>query len=112
LSVVTVTCTNNICQVKVPAPGFALVFLTDNAYTEDTPATPLTFSTTVTSKARVTVSVDPLLLATSNGHSGLELHLGSTSKETFTNGGLVFVPSTVALVALTMCVMLVGQRTG
>ena len=83
-SVQTIQCdtTANTCQVKVPAPSFALVFLSTVAYSESNPSTTRTFSTTSVTKKRNTVTIDPAVLATSNGHSGNTWHLGSTSKET------------------------------
>jgi hypothetical protein len=68
LTVQTVACTNNVCQVQVPAPGFALVFFTDTAFTESTPENPQTFSTTALTKTKNTATVDAAVLATSNGH--------------------------------------------
>jgi hypothetical protein len=83
LDVNTVTCdTNaNTCQVQVPAPGFALVFLTDSAFSEVTPENPKTFPTTSVTRTLNTATVDPSVLATSNGHSGSDRNkLGSTGK--------------------------------
>lgn len=104
-SVQTITCTadgngGNVCNVKVPAPGFALVFLSDGALKESTPASTMTFATTsVTKTVRNrfaflawneifkpcsqinTATVDPAVLATSNGQDGkVRAGLGSTSK--------------------------------
>lgn len=83
LDVKTVTCdTNaNTCQVQVPAPGFALVFFTDSAFSEVTPENPKTFPTTSVTRTLNTATVDPSVLATSNGHSGSDRNqLGSTGK--------------------------------
>lgn len=78
----TVQCdqTANICAIKVPAPSFALVFLTNNAFTENSGAPSTTFATTALTKTANTVTIDSAVLATSNGHSGMENRLGSTSK--------------------------------
>jgi hypothetical protein len=38
---------NNVCPVTVPAPGVALVFLSDQAKKESTPTASLTYSTSV-----------------------------------------------------------------
>ncbi|PFH50113.1 glycoside hydrolase family 79 protein [Amanita thiersii Skay4041] len=82
----TVNCDQgaNTCAIKVPAPSFALVFLTDNALVEsgDNGKTTLTFSTTALTKTVNTATVDPSVLATSNGHGGpgSVRKLGSTSK--------------------------------
>ncbi|KAF8644981.1 hypothetical protein AX16_008155 [Volvariella volvacea WC 439] len=75
------------CTITVPAPGFALVFLTDDAQTaeggpngggEGGPS--VTFSTTAFTKLVNTATVDPAVLQTSNGHKAVGGHLGSTSK--------------------------------
>ncbi|KAH7103155.1 hypothetical protein BKA62DRAFT_69386 [Auriculariales sp. MPI-PUGE-AT-0066] len=63
----TVQCTNGICPIQVPAPGAAVVFLTNdlvfNAETDEFH----TFATTATTKMYNTAAVDGLTLATSNG---------------------------------------------
>jgi hypothetical protein len=48
----TVQCdtTAKTCSVKVPAPGFALVFLSDSAQTETSGAPSMTFATTALTK--------------------------------------------------------------
>ncbi len=48
----TIKCdkTTNTCAIKVPAPGFALVFLTDAALQESSPPSPVTFETTAQTK--------------------------------------------------------------
>jgi hypothetical protein len=80
-SIQTTQCdqTNNVCQIKVPAPGFALVFLTDNVQPESGAGPSSTYSTSLVTKAHNTVSVDPAVVATSNGHSGMDQKMGSTS---------------------------------
>ncbi|OSD00691.1 glycoside hydrolase family 79 protein [Trametes coccinea BRFM310] len=81
LDIQTVQCDQgaNTCQVKVPAPGFALVFMSDEAMQESEPASTATFATTVVTKAKNTVTIDPEVLATSNGHKGMKGRYGSTS---------------------------------
>lgn len=78
----TVTCdqNTNTCPITVPAPGFALVFLNDEAFTETDGASPMTFATTAVTKTINTATVDQAVLSTSNGHSGMRDVLGSTSK--------------------------------
>ena len=80
-SVQTTQCdqTNNVCNITLPAPGFALVFLTDNTSPGSGAAPTTTFSTSLLTKAHNALSVDPAVLATSNGHSGMDEKLGSTS---------------------------------
>ncbi|TFY66779.1 hypothetical protein EVG20_g4311 [Dentipellis fragilis] len=82
LDVQTVQCDQNAntCTIQVPAPGVAVVFLTSDALNEVTPGSTVTYPTTATTKTANTAVVDPSVLATSNGHGGLEGHLGATSQ--------------------------------
>lgn len=75
------TITSSTCLVTVPAPGFALVFLTQSALDESDNAHPTeTFATTAYTKAHNTLTVDPSVLATSNGQDAtVRKYLGSTS---------------------------------
>ena len=70
---------NNVCRVRVPAPGFALVFMSDDAARESEPASTATFATTAITKYKNTATVDPAVLATSNGNKGMGGKWGSTS---------------------------------
>jgi len=88
----------NTCQVNVPAPGFALVFLADAALGEVTPQSTVSFATTARTKIHNTATVDPAVLATSNGHSG-SYPIGSTSKNILKSGGEIIVPSLISLFA-------------
>ena len=76
----TVNCNSqdNTCQVKVPAPSFALVFFSDIALMAASSAT-LTFPTTAVTRTRNTVYIDPSLLANSNGDYGFQNKKGATS---------------------------------
>ncbi|KAJ6543162.1 hypothetical protein B0H19DRAFT_1035502 [Mycena capillaripes] len=78
----TVDCdkTAQTCTVDVPAPGFALVFLTDDAFTEDKGAPSMTFTTTARTKTHNTATVDPAVLSTSNGFRASQHELAGTSK--------------------------------
>ncbi|KAI0739382.1 glycoside hydrolase family 79 protein [Daedaleopsis nitida] len=80
----TVPCdqATNTCQIRVPAPGVALVFVSDAAQQAAAPQDPaMTFPTTVLTKTANTVSIDPDVLATSNGMSGRDRgQLGGTSQ--------------------------------
>ncbi|KAI0772363.1 glycoside hydrolase family 79 protein [Trametes elegans] len=71
----------NTCQIKVPAPGYALVFLTDSAAAEAEAgaAGAATFPTTAVTKAKNTATIDEAVLATSNGNKGMQDRYGSTS---------------------------------
>ncbi|PPQ83810.1 hypothetical protein CVT25_001025 [Psilocybe cyanescens] len=74
------TCPGGTCTIKVPAPGVALVFMSPGAMTDGKGAKSETFSTTYLTRTRNTVSVDPSVLATSNGHTGMDKIIGSTSE--------------------------------
>ncbi|KAJ7331317.1 glycoside hydrolase family 79 protein [Mycena albidolilacea] len=78
----TVQCntTAQTCTVDVPAPGFALVFLTDDAFTESKGAASVTFPTTAQTKTKNTATVDPSVLSTSNGYRMADHPLAGTSK--------------------------------
>ena len=77
----TVTCTNNnTCTVTVPAPGIALVFITDDPDNLWGGNPDQTYTTTAYTQTFNTATVNPSELANSNGHSGKDrVHLGSTS---------------------------------
>lgn len=81
VSIQTVVCSNNICDIQVPAPGFALVSFITTAFSETTAiANPIqTYSTTTTTGWLYTntgLRVDPTVLATSNGHRAAYLPIG------------------------------------
>jgi len=109
----TVQCdqNNNTCQITVPAPSVALVFLSNAALSESDTGSIQTFPTTAFTNIANTVSVDPAVLATSNGHSGMDSVLGSTSKG---SSGGVFgmtqaVPGIVVLVAAAAGAAMLGR---
>lgn len=71
-SIQTVVCDSSkimTCPIKVPAPGFALVFLSQQALSESEPTSTMTFATTVTRTA-TTATIDASVLATAQGQSG------------------------------------------
>jgi len=77
--VLTVNCnTGNTCTVKVPAPSFALVFLTSSALSAVSGNTQ-TYPTTAMTRTRNTVYIDPSVLAVSNGDYGFQNKMGTTS---------------------------------
>ena len=89
------------CNIQVPAPGFALVFLTPGALSEVEPSTTETFATTAVTKTANTATVDPSVLATSNGHSGGDrAHLDSTSKGSNAAAAGRVVPGACTLAAV------------
>ncbi|KAF8141081.1 hypothetical protein K438DRAFT_2030235 [Mycena galopus ATCC 62051] len=82
LDVQTIPCdmSANTCRIRVPAPGFALVFLHDPAGEMPESPTPVTWPTTAyTRTTKTTLGVDASVLATSNGNQGMQERLGSTS---------------------------------
>jgi len=112
----TVPCdqTAKTCAVTVPAPGFALVFLQNDAYGgPNSGSQTLTFSTSTlkTSTHAATVSIDPSVLATSNGHSGSNfVNFGSTSKPKRSSSiARSLVPSIVVLFSLVLGTFLVRR---
>ncbi|KAJ7114786.1 hypothetical protein C8R44DRAFT_740153 [Mycena epipterygia] len=88
------------CTVTVPAPGFALVFLTDDATTEDTGAPNITFATTARTKTHNTATVAPSVLATSNGNHMSANELGGTSKPPPSAASRAQVPLVLATIGL------------
>lgn len=107
----TVQCdTNaNTCQIKVPAPGFAMVFFSDTALSEsdDNGAAQQTFATTVQTQTINTVTFAPDTLATSNGGRDRASYRGSTSPQ---SGAARMVPGAVAVLAAAMgALFLVGR---
>lgn len=105
-NVTTVTCgqavppqIQRMCTIRIPAPGFALVFLSPGALESSHAggAPPTTFPTTAETRTRNTVTIDQAVLATSNGHSAMgfdgkkgrngKARLGSTSAGSANDGG-------------------------
>ncbi|KAH6912147.1 glycoside hydrolase superfamily [Coprinopsis sp. MPI-PUGE-AT-0042] len=75
------------CPIKVPAPGAALVFLSDSAIQEVESGEVKTYATTVQTKTVNTATVDAAVLATSNGHGGFDVkRVGSTSRGRVSGG--------------------------
>lgn len=106
LDIVTVQCDTaaNVCNIPLRAPSFALVFM-DTAEEANIGQATTTFATTAQTRIRNTATIDPAVLATSNGHSGLErVHLGSTSHGSVQSGAsrqydLAMVSSVVAVMS-------------
>ncbi|KAJ7649887.1 hypothetical protein FB45DRAFT_5549 [Roridomyces roridus] len=99
----TVTCNgDNTCDVTVPAPGFALVFLTDISGDSESFEAVETFSTTILTKTLNTVTVNPSLLATSNGQVGANFIEGSTSKGKAKSGAEQFLPHFMVAVCVAL----------
>jgi hypothetical protein len=111
MDVQTVNCDQsaNTCSVQVPAPGFALVFLTSTAYSESNPSTTQTFSTSSYTRKHNTATIPASILATSNGHSGSTWQLSSTSKGSVSGAQAVAIPGVVALIAMIFGAMTVRR---
>ena len=104
LHIETIQCDQgaNTCQVRVPAPGFALVFMSDEAAAESEPTSTATFGTTAITKIKNTATIDEAVLATSNGNRGMEQFSGSTSFGSGNAGARAagVYPSVMALLAV------------
>ena len=91
-------------QIKVPTPGFALVFFSDNIFSEVTPSSPQMFAMMTATKTEDMVTVDPSMLATLNGHAGVDRDrsLGSTSRgsENGAGGVRTIAPGLIVVLAL------------
>ena len=99
----TVQCdqTAGTCTINVPAPGFALVMVSDSAVQDSEPAGTATFSTTAVTKTINTATIDQAALETSNGHSGKDRFMGSTSKgSSGASRAAGVVPSLTAVLAV------------
>ena len=105
LTLETITCTpstsdegavTSTCLVPVPAPGFALVYLTEDAIAaaDRLGSQPTaTFSTSAIDKARNTATVPPEVLATSNGHDAkIRGWLANTSPQQPGSGAAALSP--------------------
>jgi hypothetical protein len=96
----TVTCnTDNTCNISVPAPGFALVFLVDVAADPESFPAVKTFATTALTKTQNTVTINPTLLATSNGQAGANFMEGSTSQGKRPSGAARLMPPLAVVVS-------------
>ncbi|OJA14152.1 hypothetical protein AZE42_09597 [Rhizopogon vesiculosus] len=111
VDVQTIPCdqTNNVCQVKVPAPGFALVFLTDDSLSESDQGPTTTFATTAYTKQHGTATIDPSILATSNGQKGIADSLAGTSEGRQRSNALGFAQALPSLAALLAGALVVGR---
>ncbi|KAN0136518.1 hypothetical protein V8E53_005565 [Lactarius tabidus] len=102
LDVLTVNCDTSAgtCQIKVPAPSFALVFLTNTEFSAVTPNIPVTYPTTAVTRTANTIFIDPSMLATSNGHYGMENKQGATSFGSSSGGRALGETLSFALVSI------------
>ncbi|KAG8916728.1 hypothetical protein FRC00_014472, partial [Tulasnella sp. 408] len=110
---------SNTCTVPVKAPSVALVFLSDDAIAQSSPAdaaSSLTFATSIyTGKGQHPI-IDPAVLKTMNGDGGPgPRHTGSTSKgqsqqQLGAAARNAAIPALMSLFALAMGVVLVAGR--
>lgn len=114
---VTITCDTgaNTCSVPVPAPGFAVVFLTSQALQDSSPNgnQQQTFATTAaTATLKNTATIDPSVLATSNGRGGANQQIGSTSfgSSSGTMGMMHAVPGALALACMAAGAAVIGRH--
>ncbi|KAG5336999.1 hypothetical protein C0989_011248 [Termitomyces sp. Mn162] len=100
INITTIPCdsTTNLCTVPVPAPSYALIYLTDTSLNEPGGAATQTFSTTVQTRYRNTATIDQAVLATSNGGYGKKL--GSTSAGSTSAAVNMRTPGLVSVLAL------------
>ena len=103
-SIQTISCDTsaNTCQIPVPAPGVALVFLSSTAQGETDPSQTQTYSTTAVTKSANTVSINPSVLATSNGQSAKNRSLSSTSQGSSDAPRAVGAPGATLLATLVL----------
>ncbi|KAH9177916.1 hypothetical protein EDB89DRAFT_1292020 [Lactarius sanguifluus] len=111
LNVTTVQCDTaaNTCSVPVPAPGFALVFLTSDSLSAVSPASTITYPTTAQTRTLNTVFIDPSMLATSYGHSGMEDVRGATSPGS-SSASALRATGALALFAAALGAVVVARR--
>ncbi|VDC02964.1 unnamed protein product [Peniophora sp. CBMAI 1063] len=97
----TVQCSNNVCTVSVPAPGAALVFLTDDAYNAVTPdkSDIQTFPTTYVTATVNTAIINTTELAVSNGHGDIGAMRLTTSPNSRNKNGAGSLESSVGAIA-------------
>lgn len=107
VNVVSIDCANNVCNVPMKAPSAAIVFLTQEALANSSPASgeTLTFSTSTLTGAQV-ATVDWAAVAVSNGRNG-QLPLGGTSPKSV-NGAPSLTPSSGLAFVTVICAMLLG----
>jgi len=112
LDVQTVQCPNQVCSIKVPAPAVAVVFFTTTALNAVQPASTATFATTTITQLGARIVVDPTVLATSNGHSGMENFRMATSQRSASSaaGLRESVPGIMALLAVVCGAWFVRQH--
>jgi hypothetical protein len=98
-----------VCQVKVPAPGFALVFLTDDSLSESNPGPTATFATTAYTKLHGTATVDPSILATSNGEKAIAGMLAGTSQGRQMSNAFGIAHAVPSLAAVLAGALMIGR---
>lgn len=95
----------------MPAPGFALVFLTDDSLSESDEGPTATFSTTAYTKMHGTATIDPSVLATSNGEKGIADTLSGTSEGRRRSSALRSAQALPSLAAVLAGALMIGRLT-
>ena len=113
LNVTTVQCDTaaNTCSIPIHAPCFALVLLTSDALSAVSPASTVTYATSTQTRTANTIYIDPAVVATSYGHSGMENVRGATSSGS--NGAARMrgtLPGAVVLLTVVLGAVAVARR--
>jgi len=75
-----VACEASVCAIKVPAPGAAVVFLTDDLIFDASAGDEIqTFETSATTKMLNTAAIPGDVLATANGISGEQRYVSTSA---------------------------------
>ena len=108
---VTVQCPNGECTIPVYAPSIALVFLTDDALTDSTPAPSATQTYATTIIGTGSATINPAVLETSNGENGPNGLMGSNSEGSISGAGhrSLSGPTTGVIAGLSMLSILLGR---
>ncbi|KAI0774365.1 glycoside hydrolase family 79 protein [Fomes fomentarius] len=113
-SIETIQCDQgqNACAIKVPAPGAALIFFSDDAQKAASGEAIETFPTTIITKTKNTVSIDPAVLATSNGENGRDRAQRGGTSAGGQNGAIALVgPGVAALLTILASVALISRMS-
>ncbi|KAJ7227458.1 hypothetical protein GGX14DRAFT_419682 [Mycena pura] len=111
----TVNCnSDNTCDVKVPAPGFALVFLDENnpPFSEDVQVFTATSTAGQAAKTFNTLVIDPAVVATANGQPGTNYLQAGTSPGKRPNGARAAQSVPCIVVAVCMAIGVVRVLGG
>jgi hypothetical protein len=115
LNVTTIACNQaaNTCSIPVPAPGVALVFLTQDALNAVSPTSTVTFPTTATRGSTTHIYINPTMLQTSYGHTGMRNVYGATSQGSYSSAvstRCTVLSSAIALLAAALGALTLTRR--